>query len=60
MARQMVTRDVWEVQGCYEAIHGFESVAAEDSRKEAQDVLAVYRQNEKGVPFRIVKKREKL
>lgn len=60
MARQRVTRDVWEIQGYYGAIHGFERVITEDSRKEAQEVLAVYRQNEKGIPFRIVKKSEKL
>lgn len=51
--------DEYEIQGRYGPIYGFERVTTEETLKEAQDTLAVYRQNEKGIPFRIVKKKKK-
>jgi len=52
------TKDYWEVQGNYGYGDSYECVTAADTRKEAQGYLKDYRQNEPGIPFRIVKKRE--
>jgi hypothetical protein len=58
MARQRKTRDVWEVMGYY--AHGWECVTAESSSKDARQAARVYRENEPGTPFKIVKKRERI
>jgi hypothetical protein len=54
------TRDEWEVQGNYGYGHGFECVDTLNTRSEAKDSLKVYRENERGVFFKIVKKRVKI
>ena len=54
------TRDEYDIQGNYGGGHGFECVTSESTRKEARERLKEYRENEKGVPFRIVKRRVKL
>ena len=54
------TRDVWEVRGDYGHGHGFETVTAEASRDDALARLREYRENEPGVPFQVVKTREKI
>ena len=55
MAYKRKTSDEFEVQGNYG--HGFECVTAEASLKEARARLREYRENEPGVPFRIIKRR---
>ncbi len=60
MAYVRKTRDVFEVRGDYGYGHGFECVTAEESRREALARLREYRQNEPGVPFKLVKTRETL
>lgn len=52
------TRDEWQVQGNYG--HGHECVDTLDTRVEAKESLKVYRENERGISFKIVKKRVKL
>lgn len=59
-ARKRKTRDVWEVRGNYGYGHGFETVTAELTLSEARQRLREYRENEPGVPFKIVKTREPL
>lgn len=54
------TRDEYQVQGNYGYGHGFEMVTAEDTYKEAKASLREYRDNEPGIPFRIVCKQIKL
>ena len=54
------TRDEWQVQGDYGYGHGFECVDTLSSRIEAKDSLKLYKENERGVSFKIVKKRVKL
>lgn len=60
MARKRKTRDVWEVRGNYGYGHGWECVTAEVTRKEALARLREYRENEPGVPFKLVKTREEI
>lgn len=57
---QRLTRDIYEVHGNYGYGHGFECVTAEDTRKAAKARLKEYRENEPGVPFKIVAKRERI
>lgn len=54
------TRDEWQVQGLYSSQYGYECVDTLDTRSEAKESLKVYRENERGVSFKIVKKRVKL
>ena len=51
------TYDEYEIQGQYG--YGYEAVTIEATRKEALATLKLYEANEKGVSFRIVKKRIK-
>lgn len=50
---------VWEyeVQGNYGYGDGYEAVATEETRIWAEERLREYRENERGVPFRIKKVR---
>lgn len=54
------TRDGWQVQGNYGYGHGYECVDTLNTYKEAKESLKVYRENELGVSFKIVKKRVKI
>lgn len=55
-----VTRDEYDVEGNYGYGDGFEVVTCEAARGEARARLREYRENEPGVPFRIVKRRVRL
>jgi hypothetical protein len=54
------TRLVFVVQGNYGYGHGWEDVTAEESSKEARDRIREYRENERGVPFRLIRRRERI
>ncbi len=54
------TRDYWAVEGNYGYGDGWEEVTAEETWKEIKDRLREYRENERGVPFRARKHREKI
>lgn len=54
------TFDEYEIQGDYGYGCGYETVTTETTSREAREQLRVYRENEPGVHFRIVKKRIKL
>jgi hypothetical protein len=54
------TRMLWVVQGSYGYGHGWEDVAAAETSKEAKGYLRDYRENERGVPFRMIRRREKI
>jgi hypothetical protein len=54
------TRPIWIVQGNYGYGQGWEDVTAEEDRKEARDRIREYRENERGVPFRLIRRREKI
>lgn len=54
------TKDEFEVQGNYGYGHGFECVTAEETKPEARKRLKEYRENEPGIPFKIVKKRVRI
>ena len=58
MAYQRKTADYWEIQGNYG--QGWECVTADPSRKIARANLSEHMENEPGVPFRMVKKRERI
>lgn len=58
MGYKRKTRDVFEIQGNYGFGHGWETVTAEESYREARDCLREYRDNEPGVPFRMKTVRE--
>lgn len=58
MSRVRVTRDVFEVHGDYG--HGFEMVTAADTYAAARQHCREYRENEPGIPFCVLKKRERL
>jgi hypothetical protein len=60
MARQRKTTDVYEVHGNYGHGHGFELVTAETEWSEARTRLREYRENEPGIAFKIVKRRERI
>lgn len=51
------TYDEYEIQGYYGPQYGYEAVTTEETWKDAKAQLKCYRENERGVPFRIVKKR---
>jgi hypothetical protein len=48
---QRTTTDAWEIQGDYG--QGWETVCAEETRKEAIVNLKLYRENERGTSFRL-------
>jgi hypothetical protein len=54
------TRLIWVVQGNYGYGHGWEDVTAAETWKEAKGYLRDYRENERGVPFRVIRRREKI
>ena len=60
MAYVRKTRDIFEVQGYYDASTGWEEVVTEDTRKEANIRLKEYRANQPQYRFRVKKKREKI
>lgn len=53
------TRDEWQVVGNYGYGHGYECVDTLDTRSAAKESFRLYRENERGVSFKIVKKRVK-
>ena len=59
-ARIAKTKLIHVVQGHYGYGHGWEDVTAEDTRKEAMARIREYRENERGVPFRLIRRREKI
>lgn len=59
-ARVRTTRDEHVVQGNYGYGHGWEDLTAAETRKEALADLRSYRENELGVPFRLIKRRAKI
>lgn len=59
-SRVRKTRNVHVVQGNYGYGHGWEDVTAEETRKEALARLREYRENEPGVPFRLIRRRERV
>ena len=54
------TEDEYQIHGNYGYGHGFEEVTCETSWKDAKEQLKCYRENEPGIPFKIVKKRVKI
>lgn len=52
-------KTIYVIQGNYGYGHGWEDVTADDTRKDGLASLACYRQNEAGVPFRMVRRYEK-
>jgi len=52
------TYDEYQIHGNYG--YGFEEVTAEDSYKAAKEQLKCYRENERGIAFKIVCKRVKI
>lgn len=57
MGYKRKTEDEYQIQGCYGGT--WEEVCCETSRKDAKKTLKEYRENEAGIPFKIVKKRIK-
>ena len=58
--RARVTRDEYDIEGNYGYGHGYEVVTCEETWAEARERLAEYRENEPGVPFRIVRRRVRI
>lgn len=54
------TRLIWVVQGNYGYGQGWEDVTAEELWKEAKARVREYRENERGVPFRVIRRRERI
>ncbi len=59
-ARVAKTKLVWVVQGNYGYGHGWEDLTAEENGNEARARIREYRENERGVPFRLIRRREKI
>jgi hypothetical protein len=53
------TVDEYHIQGYYGNQYGYETVTTESNWKDAKEMLKCYRENEKGIPFRIKKVRVK-
>lgn len=51
------TYDEYQIHGNYG--HGFEEVTAEETYQAAREQLKCYRENERGIPFKIIHKRIK-
>jgi hypothetical protein len=60
MPYQRKTRDRWDVEGNYGHGHGWECVTSEDRFRDARERIKEYRENERGVPFRLKLKRERI
>ena len=54
------TKLIHVVQGNYGYGHGWEDLTAEGTRKEALARLREYRENEAGVSFRLIRRRERI
>ena len=54
------TKLIHVVQGNYGYGHGWEDLTAAETRKEALTDLRAYRDNERGTPFRLIRRREKI
>ncbi len=54
------TKLIYVVQGNYGYGHGWEDVTAAETWKEAKANLREYRENERGVPFRSIRRRERI
>ena len=54
------TKIIYVVQGNYGYGQGWEDVTAEETSKEARDRIREYRENERGVPFRLIRRRERI
>lgn len=52
------TIDLYDVQGYYDSLCGFETVTTEETWKEAKERIKEYRENEPGTSFRVKKYRE--
>ena len=53
------TYDEYEIQGDYGYGYGYEVVTTETNSRDARKQLKAYQENERGTPFRIIKKRIK-
>lgn len=60
MAYKRKTCDEYQIQGYYGNIYGWEEVCSEATFNEARQTLREYRDNERGISFRIVRKRVKI
>lgn len=58
MAYVRKTRDLWIIEGNYG--YGYEYLCGSYDRAEARDDLRAYRENERGIPFRMRKTRERI
>jgi hypothetical protein len=58
MAYVRKTKDEYQVQGNYG--YGYEEVYSSDDKQDAKQRLKEYRDNEKGVSFKLVTKRVKI
>lgn len=56
MAYKRKTYDEYQIQGYYGSTYGWEEVCAEETWNDAKQTLREYRENERGVNFRIIKK----
>lgn len=54
------TKDVRVIQGNYGYGHGWEDVCEEYSFREGKCRLKEYRENERGIPFRMITRRERI
>lgn len=55
----MMIKIEYVIQGYYGLLYGWEDVTAAETLAEAQGYLKDYQDNEKGVPFRLVKREVK-
>ena len=60
MAYVRKTRDLYAIQGYYGSTYGWEDVTIEESARDAREMLACYNTNERSIPHRIRKFREKI
>ena len=58
--RAAKTKIIHVVQGNYGYGHGWEDLTAEETRKAALVQLRAYRENERGVPLRLIRRRERI
>ena len=55
--RQNKYEYLWIIQGRY-GHHGWEDLSAYEGMFDARDDLRAYRENERGIPFRLIHRRE--
>lgn len=60
MTYKRKTYDEYQVHGDYGYGHGFEEICSENTFKDARQRLKEYRENERGISFKIVKRRIKI